>query len=79
LELNPGQGIAKGNNCFKTWLAVRSKHTGKSGGVRVITHVKIMKQTVYLLSIHDKSEQSTIVDKRNSREDKWHQIKNESY
>jgi mRNA-degrading endonuclease RelE of RelBE toxin-antitoxin system len=63
LESKPDQGIAIGKNCYKIRLAIRSKNTGKSGGARVITHIKIIKQTVYLLSIYDKSEQSAISDK----------------
>ena len=63
LETNPAQGTPIGKNCYKIRLAIRSKNTGKSGGARIITHVKIIKQTVYLLSIYDKSEQSTIIDK----------------
>jgi hypothetical protein len=63
LQVNPSQGISIGKNCYKIRLAIRSKGTGKSGGARVITHIKIIKQTVYLLSIYDKSEQSTIADK----------------
>ena len=63
LENDAIQGIAIGNNCYKIRLAIRSKNTGKSGGARVITHVKVIKQTVYLISIYDKSEQSAISDK----------------
>jgi mRNA-degrading endonuclease RelE of RelBE toxin-antitoxin system len=63
LELNPTQGISIGKNCYKIRLAIRSKNAGKSGGARVITHVKIIKQTVYLLSIYDKSEVASIGDK----------------
>ena len=63
LQINPSQGTSIGKNCYKIRLAIRSKNTGKSGGARIITHVKIIKQTVYLLSIYDKSEQSTIIDK----------------
>lgn len=63
LESNPVQGTLVGNNCYKIRLAIRSKNTGKSGGARVITHVKVIKQTVYLISIYDKSEQSAISDK----------------
>ena len=35
---------------------------GKSGGARVITHFKISKDTVYLLSIFDKSDTQNIHD-----------------
>ena len=63
LELNPTLGTPIGKNCYKIRLAIRSKNAGKSGGARVITHIKIIKQTVYLISIYDKSEQSSIGDK----------------
>jgi mRNA-degrading endonuclease RelE of RelBE toxin-antitoxin system len=63
LENDAAQGTSIGKNCYKIRLAIRSKNVGKSGGARVITHVKIIKQTVYLLSIYDKSEQSSIGDK----------------
>jgi mRNA-degrading endonuclease RelE of RelBE toxin-antitoxin system len=63
LENDALQGISIGKNCYKIRLAIRSKNSGKSGGARVITHVKIIKQTVYLLSIYDKSELASIGDK----------------
>ena len=63
LEINPTQGNGLGNNCYKIRLAIRSKGRGKSGGARVITYVQIIKETVYLLSIYDKSEQESIADK----------------
>ena len=63
LEKNPSQGTPIGKNCYKIRFAIRSKNTGKSGGAIIITRMKIIKQTVYLLSIYDKSEQSTIADK----------------
>ncbi len=40
LEVNPMQGTSIGKNCYKIRMAIRSKNTGKSGGARVITHVK---------------------------------------
>ena len=63
LENDALQGTSLGKNCYKIRLAIRSKNAGKSGGARVITHVKIIKQTVYLLSIYDKSEQPSIGNK----------------
>lgn len=63
LEQNPKQGTSIGNDCFKIRLAIASKGKGKSGGARIITHVQIINNTVYLLSIYDKSEQSSISDK----------------
>ena len=52
-----------GNNCFKIRLAISSKGRGKSGGARVITHIYIENETVFLLAIYDKSEQADISDK----------------
>jgi hypothetical protein len=56
----PQQGTALGNNCYKVRLAITSKGKGKSGGARVITYVLVLDETVYLLSIYDKSEQDSI-------------------
>lgn len=63
LEQNPKQGSSLGNDCYKIRLAIASKGKGKSGGERVITHIQVIDHTIYLLSIYDKSEQSTISDK----------------
>jgi mRNA-degrading endonuclease RelE of RelBE toxin-antitoxin system len=63
LEENPQKGIPMGNNCFKIRLAIASKGRGKSGGARIITHFYIEKETVFLLTIYDKSEQTDISDK----------------
>lgn len=60
---NPLQGDGLGNDCYKVRMAIESKNKGKSGGARVITCVKIVNDTIYLLSIYDKSSQSTITDK----------------
>ena len=43
-------------------MAISSKNKGKSGGARVITCVKIVDDTLFLLSIYDKSEQANIPD-----------------
>ena len=53
---NPIMGIFIGNNCYKIRLAIGSKSKGKSGGARVITYLYIETETVYLLTIYDKSE-----------------------
>ncbi len=60
LAINPTQGTPIGDSCYKIRLAISSKGKGKSGGARVITNVKIVDDTVYLLSIYDKSEQENI-------------------
>ncbi|TVR36676.1 MAG: hypothetical protein EA392_14605 [Cryomorphaceae bacterium] len=59
----PEQGTALGNGFYKIRLAIASKGKGKSGGARVITYVKVAHNNVYLTSIFDKSEKSTITDK----------------
>ncbi len=62
LQENPQQGTPVGNSCFKIRLAIKSKGKGKSGGARVITHIVVMKETVYLLSIYDKSNKDNLSD-----------------
>jgi mRNA-degrading endonuclease RelE of RelBE toxin-antitoxin system len=60
---NPKMGVEILENCFKIRMAISSKGKGKSGGARVITYVYIQDETVYLLSIYDKSDNETISDK----------------
>ena len=62
LETDPQQGSHIGLNCYKIRLAIRSKNKGKSGGGRVITHVQIEGQQVYLLSIYDKAEKENLAE-----------------
>ncbi|MCY7311938.1 MAG: type II toxin-antitoxin system RelE/ParE family toxin [Chitinophagaceae bacterium] len=63
LENDPEQGTALGNDCYKIRLAIASKGKGKSGGARIVTLVVHNNESVYLLSIYDKSEQENITDK----------------
>lgn len=44
-------------------MAITSKGKGKSGGARVITYVIGPDETIFLLSVYDKSEKSNITDK----------------
>jgi mRNA-degrading endonuclease RelE of RelBE toxin-antitoxin system len=60
LEKSPTQGTMIGRGCYKIRLSIDSKSKGKSGGGRVITHVQVSKNTVYLVSIYDKSEMESI-------------------
>ena len=62
LQEEPAQGTPLGNNCYKIRMAISSKGKGKSGGSRVITHLKVSQTNVYLLSIYDKSDQENISD-----------------
>jgi len=50
LKENPVQGTAIGKNCYKIRVSIASKGKGKSGGARIITHIVIANETVYLLS-----------------------------
>ncbi len=64
LEKNPGQGTPLGKDCYKVRMAITSKGKGKSGGARVITCIKKMNRTAYLLAVYDKSKQESISDKK---------------
>jgi mRNA-degrading endonuclease RelE of RelBE toxin-antitoxin system len=59
---DPFLGEPLGRDCYKIRMAITSKNKGKSGGSRVITCVKVINETVFLLSIYDKSEQENIED-----------------
>lgn len=63
LEDNPFTGTTIGKGCYKIRLKVKSKGKGKSGGARVITYVYIIEETVFLLTIFDKSEKENLTDK----------------
>ncbi len=63
LKENPTLGTHIGCDCYKIRLAIASKGKGKSGGARVITHVFVKAQSVYLLTIYDKSDQDNISNK----------------
>ncbi len=60
---NPRKGTPMGNDCYKIRLAVASKGRGKSGGARVVTHLYVAREAVYLLAVYDKSEQGDITDR----------------
>lgn len=71
---NPRLGTLIRENTYKIRLAVKSKGKGKSGGLRIITHVfeveievteheKEQRTTIVLVSIYDKSEMDNLPDK----------------
>jgi mRNA-degrading endonuclease RelE of RelBE toxin-antitoxin system len=62
IEVGPVPGVTLSNSCFKIRVAIKSKGIGKSGGTRVIAHIKIKESDVFLLAIYDKSEQEDITD-----------------
>jgi len=63
LKEDPEQGTPIGKGCFKLRLGIASKGKGRRGGARVITNFVVSHETVYLLSIYDKSEKDTLTDK----------------
>ncbi len=63
LKEDPSQGTPIGKNCFKIRIAIASKGKGKSGGARIITNFIVTDNTVYLLSIYDKSEKESLTEK----------------
>ena len=63
LSSDPTIGTPLGSGSFKIRIAIASKGKGKSGGGRVITHVRVVSNRVYLLTIYDKSEKDTLSDK----------------
>ena len=62
LQVHPEQGTPIGHHCYKIRLAIASKGKGKSGGARVITCIRIVSTTVFLLAIYDKSEKENITN-----------------
>ena len=44
-------------------MAISSKGRGKSGGARVITHLQVVDEKIFLIAIYDKSELSNISEK----------------
>jgi mRNA-degrading endonuclease RelE of RelBE toxin-antitoxin system len=60
LSSQPLQGKPIGRSCYKIRVSIPGKNKGKSGGGRVITFVHISEQSVFLLSIYDKSERADL-------------------
>jgi mRNA-degrading endonuclease RelE of RelBE toxin-antitoxin system len=63
LAEDPTIGTPLGNDVYKIRLSISSKNKGKSGGARIISFVKIINETVYLLSIYSKGERDSISNK----------------
>ncbi len=62
LLTNPKIGTPIGHNCYKIRVSTPDKSGGKSRGFRIISYVVLKKETIFLLSIYDKSEVSTLKD-----------------
>ena len=63
LLLNPLQGVSLGKDCYKIRWKITSKSSGKSGGARVITYVKIEAKRITLLDVYDKADKESITEK----------------
>lgn len=63
LSVNPSFGQPLGHNCYKIRFSISSKGHGKSGGARIISYVRFLKETVYLIDLYDKSEKVAISEK----------------
>lgn len=63
LTKNPTLGTPIGKGCYKIRIAIDSKGKGKIGGARLITYIRLVRHTVFLLDIYDKAEQVNISDK----------------
>jgi mRNA-degrading endonuclease RelE of RelBE toxin-antitoxin system len=63
LTEDPTLGTMITENCYKIRMAITSKGKGKSGGARIITYVIAPDETIFLLSIYDKSDQANISNK----------------
>jgi hypothetical protein len=62
LPENPTVGESIGKNCYKIRVATKSKNKGKSGGAIIITCIYFVSETVYRLTVYDKSEQEMITN-----------------
>ncbi len=60
---NPLLGKPLGKDCYKIRMKISSKNTGKSGGARVITYVKVINKRITLLDIYDKVDKDSISEK----------------
>ena len=60
LLFNPTLGTPLGNDCYKIRIPNSSVPTGKSGGFRIITLVKIIDNKIILLTIYSKSDKENI-------------------
>jgi mRNA-degrading endonuclease RelE of RelBE toxin-antitoxin system len=48
LEENPSIGTPIGKNCYKIRISIASKGKGKSGGARLITHIVVSEEIIFL-------------------------------
>ena len=56
-------GTNLGNNIYKVRIKNSDKNSGKSSGYRLISHLKLIENELYLMFIYDKSEIENINEK----------------
>jgi mRNA-degrading endonuclease RelE of RelBE toxin-antitoxin system len=59
---DPFAGTPLKRSCYKIRMKITGKNSGKSGGARVITHVKVVNKNIYLLRVYDKSEMDDLAE-----------------
>ena len=64
LQINPQFGTPLGDNLYKIRLSITSKGKGKSSGARVITCLRILEDSVYMVYIYDKAEIDNISESK---------------
>ncbi len=62
LKSNPFVGTSLGKDCYKVRVRIQSLGKGKRSGARLITCVKVVKSTVYLIALYDKNMWDAIPD-----------------
>jgi hypothetical protein len=61
LKSNPlKEGEPLGKDLYKIRMGITDKNSGKSGGARVIVQILIADKEVYMLSVYDKGDKSTM-------------------
>ncbi len=63
LLVNPAIGTPIGKDCYKIRFSISSKGKGKRGGGRLISCIKIVKETIFLITVYDKSAKEDVTEK----------------
>ena len=56
IQTDEDLGICLGDGIYKTHIANSDKHSGTSGGYRLISYLKLVDNELYLIYIYDKSD-----------------------
>ncbi|MBN2963563.1 type II toxin-antitoxin system RelE/ParE family toxin [Sulfurospirillum sp. T05] len=56
-------GVYLGSGVYKARISNSDKRTGKSGGYRLISYLKLLNNELYLIYIYDKSDFETLSEK----------------